>query len=369
MLYQYTPDGPMPPVDLVGNTWLHDAAMTYVHMRLTIVALDAGEKAVSSKVHGSGWSFDTVGLTDPAWVHGFWTRFPAWNIGLVTGHPSGFLVIDGDVKNGGTPVQMLAAWQNKYGVKIPEGPVVRTPSGGFHKYLKLPADVGHVPTAKGWLPGVDFLADGAQVVAPPSWRNDIELTDEQPLSDSQYEWVDLAGSPYSPTPNEFLAELDDAVAPLELIEDVRTYGSSRTKRPAAVGASGGASTGRVPVAYYLQHGIPEGAIQWEELYRCAWSLQSVGYTREQTFRALRTIADKSPVDPTRGPWRTGNSAHDGGNTLWGSVNRAYGRAERMDGDDYHQHKRQQWIEKRNANLPTWPAIGCTGTTDPKGTAN
>ena len=85
MPYQYTPDEPMPPVDLIGNTWLHDAAMTYIHMGLAIVALDAGEKAVSSEVHGSGWSFDTVGLTDPAWVHGFWTRYPAWNIGLVTG--------------------------------------------------------------------------------------------------------------------------------------------------------------------------------------------------------------------------------------------------------------------------------------------
>ena len=63
----------------------------------------------------------------------------------------------------------LNAWQNTIGKRLPEGPVVKTPSGGFHLWLRYDG-ADYFPTRVGWLPNVDVKVDGGQVASPPSMR-------------------------------------------------------------------------------------------------------------------------------------------------------------------------------------------------------
>jgi len=58
-------------------------------------------------------------------------------IGLRTGNASGLFVIDIDNKNGINGFETLAALEEKYG-KLPVTLTVQTPSGGEHRYFKMP---------------------------------------------------------------------------------------------------------------------------------------------------------------------------------------------------------------------------------------
>lgn len=99
-------------------------------------------------------------------VEAWWRRTPKANIGLPTGSPSGVLVVDVDVHQGGSG---FAAFEraSAAGVSHGWGWLVRTPSGGLHAYYPPVAGMQH----RSWqLPGlhVDFRGDGGYVIAPPS---------------------------------------------------------------------------------------------------------------------------------------------------------------------------------------------------------
>ena len=53
--------------------------------------------------------------------------------------------------------------------RLPEGPVVRTPSGGYHLWLRYDG-AERFKTKIDWLPNVDVKVDGGQVASPPSIR-------------------------------------------------------------------------------------------------------------------------------------------------------------------------------------------------------
>lgn len=101
---------------------------------------------------------------------------PAANIAIVTGKPSGIVVIDIDVKNGVDGMKSFKALCRKHG--IPETRVVTTPSGGCHYYFKLPANVD-LRNKVGILPGIDVRGTGGYVVAPPSR-----------IDGNHYQWCD-----------------------------------------------------------------------------------------------------------------------------------------------------------------------------------
>jgi Bifunctional DNA primase/polymerase, N-terminal len=231
----------MPPARNAEEGGLRDAALTWVCMGFAIITVRGGDKAADpAPLGGPGYKLSDAGIIDLQRVNDIWTVAPGLNIGLVCGAPSRLLVIDGDrnlKKNpNANPMGALLKWQETTGIEIPAGPMVETPSGGFHLYLRLPDDVGHVPSPAGWLPNVDIRCDGAYVVAPPSYRN-IGASELNPEGWAQYALLDLGGAPYEddelPTPEEFLAELDEAVVPSELIEDIRTHGKhpDQEKRP------------------------------------------------------------------------------------------------------------------------------------------
>lgn len=98
-------------------------------------------------------------------VEAHWAENPRDNVGIRTGAPSGFFVLDLDPKNGG-----LESWEallTMHGNDFPETYTVLTGSGGLHIYLLMPSfDVTN--SAKGLPTGVDVRGTGGLVVAPPS---------------------------------------------------------------------------------------------------------------------------------------------------------------------------------------------------------
>jgi hypothetical protein len=93
-------------------------------------------------------------------------------VGIVLGQPSKLVVVDIDVQHGGS----LDRFTDRYGIDLAKTRIVATPSGGYHLYYQHPGRVGHLPkriNAGKWidgLQGVDLLADGHHVQAPPTMR-------------------------------------------------------------------------------------------------------------------------------------------------------------------------------------------------------
>jgi Bifunctional DNA primase/polymerase, N-terminal len=91
-----------------------------------------------------------------------WAKdYPHANAGIVTGAPSGVIIIDMDVRGGA--YDSLDNLKRQYG-ELPLSWEVLTP-GGRHLYLRHPG--GQVRTCR-LTPGIEVLGDGANAVAPGS---------------------------------------------------------------------------------------------------------------------------------------------------------------------------------------------------------
>jgi hypothetical protein len=89
-----------------------------------------------------------------------------WNIGILTGAPSGFFVLDVDPDNGGN--ESMKALVAKLG-KLSTTYRVRTGGGGVHLYFAMPDfDLGNGRGELKAYPGLDIRGTGGYVVAPPS---------------------------------------------------------------------------------------------------------------------------------------------------------------------------------------------------------
>lgn len=104
--------------------------------------------------------------SDPAQVAAWWSRWPAANIGVPTGTPSGVEVVDVDVHATGTGFPAFRT-AHREGLAAGWAALVRTPSGGLHAYY--PADPDRSQSS--WQAArahVDFRGDGGYIIAPPS---------------------------------------------------------------------------------------------------------------------------------------------------------------------------------------------------------
>lgn len=100
--------------------------------------------------------------TSSAEIDQFWARWPEANIGIATGVRSGLLVIDVDVKRDG--------WRESLqSLSLPQTFTVRTWSGGWHLYFKMPA--ARITIGTGLLSGLDWRGEGGYVVAAGSIVN------------------------------------------------------------------------------------------------------------------------------------------------------------------------------------------------------
>lgn len=78
--------------------------------------------------------------------------------------PSGYIVLDVDIKNGGTGPDDLKRLDFELG-ELPQSTRVDTASGGWHFWLKRPADGGEIGNAD-LAPGIEVRCDSGYVVAP-----------------------------------------------------------------------------------------------------------------------------------------------------------------------------------------------------------
>ena len=106
---------------------------------------------------------------DPDVARARWAKMPNANIGIATGSVSGFWALDVDAHHGG--FETLADLEAQHG-ELPQTVTASTPNGGEHRYfrwrdgLNLRNSISRVGS------GLDVLAEGGAVVAPPSRLRD-----------------------------------------------------------------------------------------------------------------------------------------------------------------------------------------------------
>lgn len=100
--------------------------------------------------------------------------YPGANIGIATGAPSGFFVLDIDGPEG---EESLKALEEKHG-PLPMTVQERTGGGGRHLLFKNPPNIDVRPKVR-LLPGLDVRGNGSYIVVAPSKH----------ISGSKYEWI------------------------------------------------------------------------------------------------------------------------------------------------------------------------------------
>lgn len=168
---------------MTAATTIRDAALAYAARGWHVVPLRPREKLPLLP----GWTGIALEHgADKDYINAWWTRQPDANLGLLTGHASGVVVVDVDPRNGGS-------------FDHPTAPFVRTGSGGYHYFFAHPGGTTRVysKTGKNGIgPGLELKADGGhQVVAAPSIH---------PLTGEAYAWVRPEGE-LPPLPAEILA--------------------------------------------------------------------------------------------------------------------------------------------------------------------
>lgn len=144
----------------VNGMPLADAAARFAAAGVPVFPCVPGEKRplVSRGFHDAS--------TDREQVEGWWSRWPAANIGIPTGAASGVEVVDVDVHQAGTGFPAFRA-AHREGHAAGWAALVRTPSGGLHVYY--PTDPARGQSS--WQAArahVDFRGDGGYIIAPPS---------------------------------------------------------------------------------------------------------------------------------------------------------------------------------------------------------
>lgn len=104
-------------------------------------------------------------------IQTMWSKYPVAMIAVVTGHKSGCFVVDVDVKDNQNAYELFEKFANSVG-GLPETFTIRTPSGGLHKYYKMPEELDLRNSAKKLGDGIDIRANGGYVIFAGSVRSD-----------------------------------------------------------------------------------------------------------------------------------------------------------------------------------------------------
>jgi hypothetical protein len=130
------------------------------------------------------------GSKDPKQIARWWEKWPDANLGILTGHESGLVVLDVDGMDGKASLQALTAAHGS----LPKTLCAKTgrmgtdgKRAGAHYYFRAPVGVPIRNSAGVLGKGLDIRADGGYVVAPPSLHPSGLLYEwlapEQPLAD------------------------------------------------------------------------------------------------------------------------------------------------------------------------------------------
>lgn len=100
---------------------------------------------------------------DPRVIKQWWYRWPFANIGIATGRPSGFFVVDVDGEIGADSLKGL---EGKYG-PLPGTIEQITGGGGCHLLFKCPRNI-NIGNKVSLLDGIDIRGNGGYIVVSPS---------------------------------------------------------------------------------------------------------------------------------------------------------------------------------------------------------
>lgn len=139
---------------------LAHAAVAYAAAGVAVFPCVPGTKRPLTR-HGF-----TEASADPQRIAWWWRCWPEANIGVPTGRPDGFDVLDVDVHRSGSGFPALRR-ARQAGLVDGWAALVRSPSGGVHLYFPGAEDRGRASWA---LPRahVDFRGVGGYVIGPPS---------------------------------------------------------------------------------------------------------------------------------------------------------------------------------------------------------
>src|ERR1700731_1169986 len=137
-------------------------ALTYGRRGWAVFPLAPKSKVplIGKKFGGRGYLDAT---RDLAQIAKWWAECPQANIGIATGAPSGFFVLDVDPRHEGD--KTLDALIQRHG-PLPDTLVSLTGGGGRHFLFRHVAGIGNSASRLG--AGLDVRGDGGYIVAPPS---------------------------------------------------------------------------------------------------------------------------------------------------------------------------------------------------------
>lgn len=133
--------------------------------------------------------FPNVATADKARARAWWAPVlgepDERNVGIATGR--GLLVLDFDCKEGQSGQASFAMLD---ALGLPATRTVRTASGGFHKYLRIPADLKLSNSVGKVMSNVDVRAENGYVVAPGSVteKGAYTLAEDLPIADAP-DWL------------------------------------------------------------------------------------------------------------------------------------------------------------------------------------
>lgn len=168
-----------------------DWALYYASLGLAVVPITKGTKHPPMKA----WQKEAT--QDPEKIQGWWSRWPDAGVGVVTGEKSGGLaVIDldqhpGDGRRG---VELLQAWEQENG-RLPETWTATTGSGGRHLFFRTESRMKRQQHLYDYQ--VDFQADGALVILPPTIHAKTGRAYKWETAPDQIPLADYDGAPES----------------------------------------------------------------------------------------------------------------------------------------------------------------------------
>jgi hypothetical protein len=134
------------------------AAQSYAARGWSVIPIEPGSKRPLV-----AWTEFQQRRASCAQIDGWFHHWPQANVGIVTGHVSGVVVVDLDAQHGG--FESLAALETEFG-PLPDTVTALTGGGGRHLYFDHPREA--LRNRTGIRQGIDLRADGGCVVAPPS---------------------------------------------------------------------------------------------------------------------------------------------------------------------------------------------------------
>jgi uncharacterized protein (DUF927 family) len=211
-------------------------------------------------------------------IRRLWQMWPDANVGVATGEPAGFVVVDVDPRHGG--YESIERLQEQYG-GLPQTLTALTGGGGQHLLFAQPnqriSNIQSTPVMAGVLgEGVDIRGDGGYIVAPPSIHK----------SGNRYQW--------DGKPDGFdIADMPDWLLQLLTERASKAKGKSEKSKGQSI-PEGRRNTSLTSLAGKLRRsGLDEAAIrealETENEQRCMPPLDS-----KEVARIARSVARYEP---------------------------------------------------------------------------